>query len=184
MRERVLDLGIGFGGDYLLNDPQGAFRVGMENDKRNLRNSPEIKGGGNHLLLGDASLDLPFQDQAFKRIQALFPKGKLLLGLCGYDGSLWPELDRVLRDEGEIEVFTSVAAWGTTWTDRGDGFVVVPLPHWRIWWASRRAGFESELEGISREEVKALGTKASYYTFDRMGATFPDRAYVIRARKK
>lgn len=184
MRERILDLGIGGGGNYLQRDPQGAMSVGMENDKRNLRNLPEIKGKGTNLLLGDASLDLPFQNQAFKRIKALFPKGKLLLGLCGYDGSLWSELDRVLRNEGEIEVFTSVAAWGTTWTDRGDGFVVVPLPHWRIWWASRLAGFESELEGISREEVQKIGTKASWYTFDRMGATFPDRAYVIRARKK
>lgn len=185
MEERILDLGIGRGGNYLQKDPQGTFRVGMDNDLRTLAKLfPDRDRERTHLLLGDTSVDLPFQDQTFERIQALFPKGELLFGLCSHGGSLWPELHRVLNDEGLIEIFTSVSAWRTTWTDRGDWFSVVPFPHWRIWWASRRSGFESKLEKISREEVKNLGTKAAWYTFDRMRATLPDAAYRLRARKK
>lgn len=185
MGERVLDLGIGAGGDYILRDPQETLRVGMDNELRMFTELfPDKYREKTFLLVGDASVSLPFQDQSFERIQALFPKGELLLGLCSHGRSLWPEIDRVLSDKGEIEIFISVAAWGTTWIERGEWFSVVPFPHWRILLASRRSGFESELKRIDPEEVKALGTKASYYTLDRMKANLPDRAYLIRARKK
>ncbi len=188
MIERALGLGVGPDGVYNSGDSRDISRVGVGIEKtiENLERLPKT-GEGNHLLLADACLPLPFKDSTFSSIQALFPKGDLLLGLCGYDYSIWPELSRVLKDEGEVEIFTSVSAWGTTWTDFSDrsGFVVVPFPHQRIWWLASRSGFESELRRIEPEEVEVLGTKASHYTLGRMTKPhLSDRAYLIRAWKK
>lgn len=185
MKELALGLGVGSGGVYVPEGSKDVLGIGIEQSRKNLGRWPKTKEGDG-FLLADACFPLPFGDKSFDSIQTLFPKGDLLLGLCGYNDSIWPELRRVLKNEGTVEVFTSVSAWGTTWTDflDRDGFVVVPLPHWRIRLASR-SGFESELREIGPEEVKALGTRASYYTLRRMTKPhLPDKAYQIRAWKK
>jgi hypothetical protein len=187
MKERILDLGIGLGGSYLLENPQDSVRVGMDKDERKLfKKFPERFKKGALLLLADADISLPFEDKSFDRVQILFPNDELYFGLCSKDHNLWPEIRRILDDRGRAEVIFDVPAVRFAVPEVRGWLELIFFPHRKMVAASKRFGFQSNLRRLTCDEVCSLGTGASKAVAERTDLSFFFRTdpYCLSARKE
>jgi len=101
MAERILDLGIGYGGEYLPLDTWQRIGFDVRDDRLGL-----IKNKfGIDSVVGDVGQFLPFCDNSFSKVQCFFPTDELLLKLTEDSGILWDEISRVLKPSRFAEIY-------------------------------------------------------------------------------
>ena len=106
MRDILIDIGIGSGGEYLNRD-NGAVRVGFDVRQVDLDVCQKRYGRDSlHLVKHDVLEDgIPVPDGSAMSVDIFFPY-LLFLGLVNTDG-IWGELGRVLRVGGNVDIFYS-----------------------------------------------------------------------------
>jgi SAM-dependent methyltransferase len=185
MKESILDLGVGKGGDYLLRKKPETLQVGIDIRSDKIKILQKNSNGETVPVVADVADGLPFASETFKRVQMLFPDDDILYGLCYSDGSLWPELHRVLKKGGVVEMFIDVPFFRYT-------EVLVNKKEWlkifdpqvKIRSRCEEFGFSFSMEKISRRTVKELGTNFSDQFARWMCLPFFFSVYKISARKR
>lgn len=103
MKDLILDIGVGQGGRYL-NSDDGKKHVGMDIVWGKLLDVQEEYWRANpHLVLANGFDHLPFKSEVFSRINVYFPY-LLFYGLINSNYALWPEMRRVLKIGGELDI--------------------------------------------------------------------------------
>ena len=187
MKERILDLGIGEGGEYLLRDCPETNRVGVDKNFNILAHLfPEsYKEKVTLLLVANAESNLPFADEVFDKVQISFPNDELLLGLCSSDFSLWAELNRVLKKDGSVDIYIDVPASDIRGVMVHGKAQRIEFPLSKIFSISESFGFRPISAKLSYENVQKLGTKFSLTAAEQMKlALIPDSLYYISAQKE
>ncbi|MDP2632515.1 MAG: methyltransferase domain-containing protein [Candidatus Curtissbacteria bacterium] len=104
---KLLDIGIGSGGNYLKNDTPNTIRVGLDYRivgalKYRIKNLPHVR-----IVAADAEF-LPFTEDSFDEIQIYFPFPTLLdPGLQNYysqQQTWYQEFARVLKPRGKLTI--------------------------------------------------------------------------------
>lgn len=145
---KVLDIGIGFGGEYVKSDSPNVIRIGIDVSSQWLSraetNHPDLS------LIQATGENLPLSDNSVDEIQMLFPYGNLLHnGLQNWklDESWYKEFSRVLKTKGTIRII-------------GDQLIVSS----RIRASSTPYFSYEETPNINAEVLRAFGTATSIMT--------------------
>jgi len=185
MKERILDLGVGGGGDYLLRNEPGTLQVGMDIRLDKIKILQKNHKREIMPLVATVENELPFQDGIYDRVRIMFPDGALLYGLCYSDISLWPELHRVLKEDGIVEMVVDVPFFGYREVVMNKKRVVqVYDPQVKIRTRCQEFGFSSSVQKLSRRTVKEFGTNFSDQFSRWMWIPFFFSVYKISATKK
>lgn len=180
MVERILDLGVGEGGKYLLRN--NSLRVGLDVNYTALdilrENYPKVL-----ICQGNIENPLPFKDSEFDSIDIMFPCDELLWDLCrGQD--LWNEMKRITREHGRINIVLELPH------DRMQGLEfhgkdrLLYDPYLSCLDVIRKAGLMVISKELSKEEVRALGTTFANLKASEMESdTYPPKVYCINAYK-
>ncbi|MBI3619980.1 hypothetical protein HY214_02440 [Candidatus Roizmanbacteria bacterium] len=105
-KTRVLDLGIGFGGNYINGDPSSTLRIGVDINPERLISCQQTYG--TPPVVANAFIDggirsLPVGNESVNKVEILFPYDSLLLALATQQG-FWLELHRVLKRTGSVHL--------------------------------------------------------------------------------
>jgi len=157
-REKVLDLGIGGEQSYTLNDGDKILRVGAD-IRLDALNATKIFHLENQTLL-DVKDNLPFSAESFDRIQIFYPDRSLLESVCSQETSkgvkpLWPELGRILRTGGIVELFLDeykVLPFSTATHDDNGEQRYIWRPHVKAEGAAKKYGFDVKVERLKKEK--------------------------------
>lgn len=103
---RILDLGVGKGGNYLRPERRGMTQfVGVDLFERGLKNA---RTDYRIAVVRASAFKLPFANGSFDQVQMYYPHDSSLGGLSRADSGLWQELGRVLVPSGEVSVVFDV----------------------------------------------------------------------------
>lgn len=171
--ERCLDLGIGKGGEYLLN-PNCRY-IGLDLNFIALKfaqaSYPDIS-----YILADASarkVGLPFGDNSFWKVLSLFPNNTLLYAFTKLPpkANLWVELRRILKPGGILEIFVDVPIYGEQGVYVDNEYEMIIGPHYRIYNCAESSGFKIiDFRELSLEELEQLKTYFSSFNLQRINS--------------
>lgn len=157
MKELILDLGIGKGGEYINPDSPETVRIGVDINHQQLQTAQTDHSF--HAVNCDFSEGLPFPDDSFNRFQIIFPDGAVTESLIE-DEKAWQEIQRVLSKEGLVETTLENPLAGRRFYSNaqgniGSGYSLMAEN-------SRKAGLNTRVEeNIDPETIKSLGTDTS-----------------------
>jgi len=152
MVERVLDLGIGYGGEYLSLDTWQRVGFDVRDDRLGL-----VKNKfGIECVIGDASQFLPFCDNSFSKVQCFFPTDELLLGLTENSGRLWDEIYRVLKTSGFAEIYFESNAGKNRKIISGSE--VLEINPFKMLEVAIQRGFEVKAARLNAKDINKLMT--------------------------
>lgn len=153
----ILDLGIGKGGEYIRRDKPNERRIGLDISAKDLEQAKQTYGI--EVRTCDINPDrLEFPDNTFKRADIILPFNKLLYLLAAEPNlKLWGELNRVLVNNGQINIIADDQKWGHTYAGP-EGTIKMPYPPGMMFQNALKAGFRSFIDEISLEEGEELGT--------------------------
>lgn len=155
--ERILDLGIGAGGRYILKDTPDTKRVCVDKSQYGLSGCVRDYGIDTVLLdLRSTGHQLPFRDDVFTSADIILPQDDLRVALAS-NWDLWPELKRVVKKNGSVEIITDVPENGEVY----EGIFRISNPHLRFARYAEASGFVVQMSKIDRSETAELGT---YYS--------------------
>ncbi|HEX6977331.1 MAG TPA: hypothetical protein VF185_03160 [Patescibacteria group bacterium] len=133
----------------------GRHRFDNPNEERvYLDVNDQFLGGKGKNLQADASKgSLPFGVGVFDNVEATFPDGTVLRSLTGLaNTNLWPELHRVLNDEGKATIITEEDYRNQ------QGEILVAKPHLKVKEAAEAQGFKVNVEQLTKDQVSKIGT--------------------------
>jgi SAM-dependent methyltransferase len=179
-RIRVLDIGIGRGGNYIRRDPESVLRVGLDFDPDG-RMLEMLKDEYNiPLVSADASGEkafLTFLGNSFDHIDIFFPFNELLYGLCESD-LIWEEIRRILKDSGDMTILCDTACLGTTGIEVRGKSVLMDYPERAIWQQAKKNGFSIDsFYEMEAAETRTYETQFAQFIANWQEEVFPHRAY-------
>lgn len=177
MQERILDIGIGDGGNYITNDGNDVLRIGMDNYEYLCEIDNAKKKYRVPLVKGDVKDNLPFADQSFQKVDILFPLDDLLYNLC-FSEVLWHELGRVMDGSGKIRIITELPQVGLFGLSHNGTDIVLNDHPTVILHTARTCGFKTERIRLTPDEIKLLGTQ---YSESRASKNYPGQVFQITA---
>jgi len=176
--KKILDIGIGKGGEYIKRDPKSVLRIGLDFRMSALSN----KENDIPLVRADASgeVKLPFESNAFDHIDILFPQDELLIGLCK-SNFLWKQLRRLLKEKGDMTIITERPWAGQTLVIANKRYTIIEEPQNKIMALGQENGFLIDKLILEEPEVREYGTHfAKLFADDEPGIT---TVYKLQARK-
>lgn len=182
-RSKVLDIGIGTGGEYIRQDSPNVFRIGLDIDPYG---SLELlkERYGTTAIRADGSGDSPlsFSNKSFKQIDIVFPHDELLYGLC-FSNFLWKEMNRVLIKSGAITIVVDVPWVGMQGiTVKGEN-KLIDTPQYYIDEKARKNGFKTKITKLAPGDTRRYGTSMANSISQWQEAFPPTYVYSINARK-
>lgn len=127
---------------------------------------------------------LPFGSKTFDRVEIYFPHNEPLYGLCGRDkGILWNELERVLKDNGIMEIVIDVPHLSQIigiWVSHNP--VIIQYPQEEVFYAGKQNGFAVQINRMEDAEIRSIGTHFSEFALAGQGFDQMD-VYKIIAKK-
>jgi hypothetical protein len=109
------------------------------------------------------SFGLPLGSNSTNSIQSYFPHNTLLDALCCPSLNLWKEFHRVLKSNGEVNIFIDMFRYVPVQMNRaenGDG-VIITQPLKKIAGAAIASGFKVESKELSRGELRDINTRVT-----------------------
>lgn len=186
---RVLDLGIGRGGSYILSDANGTIRLGCDRRKKRIHAAKERYPAIIPLQMEvpfGRYISLPFSLESFNSIDILFPHNDLLMALASRTYPLWPELSRVLKNDGSVTIVLDTPSVGIreVHVPHANKPYVLESPEHHILDTAQLHGFTPGVRTLEKYEVYALGSDFAKKTAHDMRMDPLHVTSIIRAWKR
>lgn len=185
IERKILDVGIGTGGEYIRKNHETTLRIGLDNSTDDLGIC--FRKYGIPVVRADAYVDegklLPFGDSSFDKIEVYFPLDELLHGLAT-STALWSEFGRILKNDGSVSVIIDIPFIGIQGYCVGKERKLLPNPDSEIIMRAEEAGFIVSLKELDAETVRGIGTRfAEYVASQQEIPIFCGRACEIQAER-
>lgn len=161
-KEKILDIGIGKGGDYMYRAK--AIRIGLDIDVYALLLFQNNQSTA--LCQGDAEVSehksLPFKSESFSHVDIILPHDYLLFALTQSDANLWNELHRVTNRKANVTVIVDVPLMGQQGIHVHKRPIIISMPQIRIVDSAIQASFKlSNMKQMTVIDMQKLGTEFS-----------------------
>ncbi len=158
-----LDIGIGEGGKYIIQDPSFVTRIGVDLQGLYLT-SAKTKYGIEPILMDTQVSEergLPFRDNSFRQIDIILPINSLLYSLAAREQLLWKELHRVLIQNGKVNVIIDNPVAGFQGVELHGEREDIPDPTFNVCMRAKEAGFAIDVSLLDHEGLDRIGTATS-----------------------
>jgi len=163
MERKIVDLGIGRGGEYIRQDR--VHRIGLDLRHMNLQRCQ--MDYGILPLRADANMALPLSTSSVDGVDCFFPHHSLVLGLT--QTNIWYEIKRIIKPEGNVRlIFDSCKEGRVILDERRQHIITISDLEYDIEEAAHSAGFLTQSLLLSPSEVVQLGTIFSKKVTQRM----------------
>lgn len=163
MERKIVDLGIGRGGEYIRRDT--CNRIGL--DLRHINLQLCQRHYGILPLRADANTAFPFSASSIDGVDCFFPHHSLVFGLT--QPYIWHEIKRIMKPEGNVRlIFDSCKEGRVILDDRRQHVLTISDLEYDIEEAAHTAGFLTQSFLLSSPEVSQLGTIFSKKITQRM----------------